>query len=112
METLAACLGDLKHLLTNVKTRGIFGEAQLAGLLEQVFVVDQYAAQVATRPGSKNVVDFAIKLPGKSEQGNPCGCRSMPRFRMKTMNGCWMRKVALMRWVSRRRARTWGPVTR
>jgi DNA recombination protein RmuC len=71
MQTLAAGVGDLKHLLTNVKTRGIFGEAQLAGLLEQVFVVDQYAAQVATRPGSRNVVDFAIKLPGKSEQGHP-----------------------------------------
>jgi len=71
MQTLAAGVGDLKHLLTNVKARGIFGEAQLAGLLEQVFVVDQYAAQVATRPGSKNMVDFAIKLPGKSEQGQP-----------------------------------------
>jgi len=71
MQTLAAGVGDLKHLLSNVKTRGIFGEAQLAGLLEQVFVVDQYAAQVATRPGSKNMVDFAIKLPGKSEQGQP-----------------------------------------
>ncbi len=71
MQTLAAGVGDLKHLLTNVKTRGIFGEAQLAGLLEQVFVVDQYAAQVATRPGSKHVVDFAIKLPGKSEQSQP-----------------------------------------
>ncbi len=71
MQTLAAGVGDLKHLLTNVKTRGIFGEAQLASLLEQVLVADQYAAQVATRPGSKNVVDFAIKLPGKSELGEP-----------------------------------------
>ncbi len=71
MQTLAQGVGDLKHLLTNVKTRGIFGEAQLAGLLEQVFVPDQYAAQVATRPGSKNVVDFAIKLPGKSSDGVP-----------------------------------------
>jgi DNA recombination protein RmuC len=71
MQTLAQGVGDLKHLLTNVKTRGIFGEAQLAGLLEQVFVPDQYAAQVATRPGNKNVVDFAIKLPGKSENGDP-----------------------------------------
>jgi DNA recombination protein RmuC len=71
MQTLAQGVGDLKHLLTNVKTRGIFGEAQLAALLEQVFVTDQYAAQVATRPGSKNVVDFAIKLPGKSESGEP-----------------------------------------
>ncbi len=71
MQTLAQGVGDLKHLLTNVKTRGIFGEAQLAALLEQVFVPDQYAAQVPTRPGSKNVVDFAIKLPGKSDSGEP-----------------------------------------
>jgi len=71
MQTLAQGVGDLKHLLTNVKTRGIFGEAQLASLLEQVFVPDQYAAQIATRPGNKNVVDFAIKLPGKSDSGEP-----------------------------------------
>jgi DNA recombination protein RmuC len=71
MQSLAQGVGDLKHLLTNVKTRGMFGEAQLAGLLEQVFVPDQYATQVATRPGSKNVVDFAIKLPGKSDNGEP-----------------------------------------
>lgn len=71
MQTLAQGVGDLKHLLTNVKTRGIFGEAQLASLLEQVFVPDQYAMQVATRPGSKNMVDFAIKLPGKSDDGTP-----------------------------------------
>ena len=71
MQTLAQGVGDLKHLLTNVKTRGIFGEAQLASLLEQVFVPDQYAVQIATRPGSKNVVDFAIKLPGKSDTGAP-----------------------------------------
>ncbi len=71
MQTLAQGVGDLKHLLTNVKTRGMFGEAQLAGLLEQVFVPDQYATQIATRPGSKNVVDFAIKLPGRSDSGAP-----------------------------------------
>ena len=71
MQTLAAGVGDLKHLLTNVKTRGLFGEAQLAALLEQVFVPDQYAAQVSTRPGSKNLVDFAIRLPGKSDDGAP-----------------------------------------
>ena len=71
MQTLAQGVGDLKHLLTNVKTRGIFGEAQLAALLEQVFVADQFQAQVATRPGNKNVVDFAIKLPGRSDSGAP-----------------------------------------
>ena len=71
MQTLATGVGDLKHLLTNVKARGIFGEAQLAALLEQVFVPDQYAVQIATRPNSKNVVDFAIKLPGRSDGGEP-----------------------------------------
>jgi len=71
MQTLAQGVGDLKHLLTNVKTRGVFGEAQLASLLEQVLVTDQFSAQVATRPGSKNVVDFAIKLPGQSAHGEP-----------------------------------------
>ena len=71
MQSLAQGVGDLKHLLTNVKTRGIFGEAQLAALLEQVFTVDQYAAQIATRPGGKITVDFAIKLPGRSDSGEP-----------------------------------------
>lgn len=71
MQTLAQGVGDLKHLLTNVKTRGIFGEAQLSALLEQVFTVDQYAAQVVTSPGGKTPVDFAIRLPGRSDSGEP-----------------------------------------
>jgi DNA recombination protein RmuC len=71
MQTLAAGVGDLKHLLTNVKTRGMFGEAQLGALLEQVLTPDQYAAQQPTRPGSRHVVDFAIKLPGKGDDGAP-----------------------------------------
>lgn len=71
MQTLAAGVGDLKHLLTNVKTRGMFGEAQLAALLEQVFTPDQYAPQMATRPGSRHVVDFAVRLPGRNEEGSP-----------------------------------------
>ncbi|MEO5606998.1 MAG: DNA recombination protein RmuC [Polaromonas sp.] len=71
MQTLAQGVGDLKHLLTNVKTRGIFGEAQLSALLEQVFTVDQYAAQIVTRRGGKTPVDFAIKLPGRSDSGDP-----------------------------------------
>ena len=65
MQTLAQGVGDLKHLLSNVKTRGMFGEAQLAALLEQVFAPEQYGAQVVTRPGTRNAVDFAIKLPGR-----------------------------------------------
>ncbi len=72
MQTLAQGVGDLKHLLSNVKTRGMFGEAQLGALLEQVFSPDQYAAQVATRPGSRNMVDFAIRLPGRGDDGAPC----------------------------------------
>ena len=72
MQTLAQGVGDLKHLLTNVKTRGMFGEAQLGALLEQVFAPDQYATQVTTRPGSRNAVDFAIKLPGRGDDGLPC----------------------------------------
>ncbi len=68
---LAQGVGDLKHLLTNVKTRGIFGEAQLEALLQQVFVADQYASQIATRPGSKAVVDFAIRLPGQGTGEQP-----------------------------------------
>ncbi len=72
MQTLAQGVGDLKHLLTNVKTRGMFGEAQLGALLEQVFAPDQYATQVATRPGRRNVVDFAIRLPGRGDDGAPC----------------------------------------
>ena len=71
MNTLAQGVGDLKHLLTNVKTRGMFGEAQLASLLEQVLAPDQYAAQHPTIPGSKNRVDFAIRLPGRSDDGQP-----------------------------------------
>lgn len=71
MQTLAQGVGDLKHLLTNVKTRGIFGEAQLEALLEQVFAAEQYAAQVCTRPGTRNTVDFAIRLPGRNAHGEP-----------------------------------------
>ncbi len=71
MQTLAQGVGDLKHLLTNVKSRGVFGEAQLGALLEQVFTADQYAAQVATRPGNRNMVDYAIRLPGRALDGAP-----------------------------------------
>ena len=71
MQTLAQGVGDLKHLLTNVKTRGMFGEAQLAALLEHVLSPEQYATQVATRPETRNAVDFAIKLPGRGDDGTP-----------------------------------------
>jgi DNA recombination protein RmuC len=65
MQNLAQGVGDLKHLLTNVKTRGIFGEAQLGALIEQIFVAEQYGVQVATKPNSRERVDYAIKMPGR-----------------------------------------------
>lgn len=65
MQSLARDVGSLNRVLTNVKTRGIFGEVQLAGLLEQVFTPEQYAANVATVPGSNERVEFAIRMPGR-----------------------------------------------
>jgi len=67
MQTLAAGVGDLKRVLSNVKTRGVFGEAQLGALLEQVMAPEQYEKNVATRPGSRERVEFAIKLPGRDD---------------------------------------------
>src|SRR5712671_2392963 len=64
MQSLAVGVGDLKKVLSNVKTRGVMGEAQLAALLEQVMSPEQYEKNVATRPGSRERVEFAIKLPG------------------------------------------------
>jgi len=71
MQLLAKDVGSLNRVLTNVKTRGIFGEVQLAGLLEQVFTPEQYATNVETVPGSGKSVEFAIKLPGRREDGMP-----------------------------------------
>lgn len=67
MQTLAAGVGDLKRVLTNVKTRGTWGEVQLSALLEQLLTVEQFSANVATRPDSNERVDFAIRLPGKGD---------------------------------------------
>jgi DNA recombination protein RmuC len=70
MQALAAGVGDLKRVLTNVKTRGTFGEVQLGALLEQILVAEQYASNVATVPGSSERVEYAIRLPG-TEEGTP-----------------------------------------
>ena len=67
MQGLAQGVGDLKRVLSNVKTRGTFGEAQLAALLEQVLTVDQYARNVATRPMSDERVEFAVRMPGRGD---------------------------------------------
>ena len=66
MNKLAADVGGLQRVLNNVKSRGVFGEVQLAGLLEQVFAPDQYSANVATIPGSNERVEFAVRFPGSS----------------------------------------------
>jgi DNA recombination protein RmuC len=71
MQTLARDVGSLNRVLTNVKSRGVFGEVQLAGLLEQVLTPEQYASNVETVPGSNARVEFAIRLPGKRDDGVP-----------------------------------------
>lgn len=71
MQNLAQGVGDLQRVLTNVKTRGMFGEVQLENLLEQVLTPEQYGKQVETKPRSNQRVDFAIRFPGRSEDGQP-----------------------------------------
>ena len=71
MQGLARDVGSLNRVLNNVKTRGVVGEFQLAGLLEQVFTIEQYGAQIETVPGSGARVDFAIRLPGQRSDGVP-----------------------------------------
>jgi DNA recombination protein RmuC len=71
MQTLAVGVGSLQRVLTNVKTRGIFGEVQLEALLEQVLTPDQYAKQIETKPRSGQRVDFAIRFPGRGDDGAP-----------------------------------------
>jgi len=71
MRTLAAGVGDLKRVLTNIKSRGTFGEVQLGALLEQVLTSEQYAQNIATRPDSGERVEFAIRLPGRDVDNSP-----------------------------------------
>ena len=63
MQTLAVGVGDLKKVLSNVKTRGILGEIQLGAILSEILSKEQYEENIATKKGSKNVVEFAVKLP-------------------------------------------------
>ena len=68
MQTLASGVGDLKNLLSNVKTRGIWGEIQLGNLLDQILAPEQYGKNVATKKGSRENVEYAIKMPGKDNK--------------------------------------------
>ena len=67
MRTLATGVGDLKKVLSNVKARGVLGEVQLGAILEQILSPEQYQANVKTKPGSTNFVEFAVKLPGADD---------------------------------------------
>ena len=67
MQTVAAGVGDLKKVLSNVKTKGVFGEYQLENILEQILTPDQYAKNVATNPDYNGSVEFAIKMPGSDD---------------------------------------------
>ena len=71
MQTLARDVGALSRVLSSPKTRGIFGEMQLAALLDQVLTIEQYATNVATVPGSNERVEFAVRLPGQRSDGAP-----------------------------------------
>ena len=68
MQTIASNVGDLKKILSNVKTRGILGEVQLGAILEQILAPDQYEENVATKHGSRERVEYAIKLPGEDRK--------------------------------------------
>ncbi|WP_415914393.1 DNA recombination protein RmuC [Paraburkholderia sp. J67] len=78
MQTLAAGVGDLKKVLTNVKTRGTWGEVQLEALLEQMLTPEQFAKNVATVPGSSERVEFAIRLPGRGITAGQAGGADAP----------------------------------
>lgn len=71
MKTLAADVGNLQKVLTNVKTRGTWGEVQLENILEQMLTADQYMKNVVTKPGSSERVEFAIRLPGRTGDEQP-----------------------------------------
>ena len=68
MQTIASGVGDLKKVLTNVKTRGVLGEIQLGNILEEIMAPDQYESNVKTKLGSDALVEYAVKLPGRNLQ--------------------------------------------
>lgn len=68
MQTLAVGVGDLKKVLSNVKTRGILGEVQLGAILQEILSPEQYAAEIPTLPNSRNHVEFAVRMPADGEQ--------------------------------------------
>jgi DNA recombination protein RmuC len=86
MQNLASSVGDLKKVLSNVKTRGIVGEIQLGVLLEQILTEDQYARNVKTKRGSSESVEFAIKLPGRDDKNTPVWLPVDAKFHIEDYN--------------------------
>ena len=72
MQSLATGVGDLKRVLTNVKSRGNWGEVQLGALLADMLPANQYAQNIATRPGSEERVEYAVRFPGRNDDGAAC----------------------------------------
>ena len=86
MQQLATGVGDLKRVLTNVKTRGVLGEYQLENILEQTLTIEQYSKNVKTKDGSNALVEFAVKLPGRADKDKTVGYLSTRNFRRRTLS--------------------------
>jgi DNA recombination protein RmuC len=93
MQTLAGSVGDLKRVMTNVKTRGTWGEMQLGAIIDNVLTPDQYARNVKTVPGSDELVEFAIRLPGKREDEHPVWLPIDSKYPWSTTSACWTRRT-------------------
>lgn len=83
MRNLAIGVGDLKKVLTNVKTRGTWGEIQLENLIDQILTTDQYAKNIVTKTGSSDRVEFAVKMPGKGSNDEICWLPIDAKFPME-----------------------------
>ena len=105
MQSLAAGVGDLKKVLANVKTRGVLGRGPAGFASRADPDAEQYEHNVATRPGSRDRVEFAIRLPGRDAERARSGCRSTRNFRWRITSGCRTRRRRPMRPRWRRQAR-------
>jgi hypothetical protein len=108
MQQLALGVGDLKRVLTNVKTRGTWGEVQLEMLLEQVLTPDQYAKNVETIAGSGRAWSSRSSCRARATAARRCGCRSTPSSRKSSTNACWKRPTAPMPKAWRRPGASWN----
>ena len=100
---LAGSVGDLKRVMTNVKTRGTWGEMQFGAIIDNVLTPDQYARNVKTVPGSDELVEFAIRLPGKREE-EPVWLPIDLKYPWSNTSACSMRRTRPTRRPSSRQA--------